>query len=377
MKHVVILGCGIIGATLAYELSQVPGYQITVIDPRPPATGATQAALGVLMGTISQKLKGRAWQLRRASMERYQTLIPELERKTGREIPGNHQGILLLCSETDDLQKWQHLVTVRQSQGLSLEIWPVNQLQDQCPHLNYQGIQAGIYSPDDRQFDPVDLTLALVAGAELNGVQFHWETTVDQYVVTTSDNTFHRCVEIQFHHSISGSQPVDWLVVAAGLGSSQVLASLPTSSEMQEKLEIPRIRPVLGQALQVHCDQPLGNAQFQPVITYNDVHLVPVGESDYWVGATVEFPSENDQVSADPTKLATVFQKAVEFCPQLAHSQPVHQWSGLRPRPDGVPAPVLGKYQGYDNVLLATGHYRNGILLAPGTAQVICDLIRV
>jgi glycine/D-amino acid oxidase-like deaminating enzyme len=77
MSQVVVIGCGIIGAAIAYELSLVAGLEITVLDRQQPAQGATGAALGVLMGAISKKTKGRAWQLRQSSMQRYETLIPE------------------------------------------------------------------------------------------------------------------------------------------------------------------------------------------------------------------------------------------------------------------------------------------------------------
>ncbi|HAG81745.1 MAG TPA: FAD-dependent oxidoreductase, partial [Cyanobacteria bacterium UBA12227] len=129
MSHVAIIGCGIIGAAIAYELSQVSGLTITVLDQKPPAQGATGAALGVLMGAISQKVKGKAWQLRQASMRRYETLIPELEAITGLKIPFNQQGILMLRFVGEDIVRWQQLVTLRQSQGWQLEIWDKAQLK--------------------------------------------------------------------------------------------------------------------------------------------------------------------------------------------------------------------------------------------------------
>lgn len=91
MSHVVVIGCGVVGAAIAYELSQVPGLKITVLDKQPPAQGATGAALGVLMGVISHKIKGNAWQMREASIQRYETLIPELEALTQLKIPFNRQ----------------------------------------------------------------------------------------------------------------------------------------------------------------------------------------------------------------------------------------------------------------------------------------------
>ena len=75
---IAIIGCGIVGAAIAYELSLVKGLDITLIDQKAPASGSTNAALGILIGIISRKTKGRAWRLREASMQRYPTLISEL-----------------------------------------------------------------------------------------------------------------------------------------------------------------------------------------------------------------------------------------------------------------------------------------------------------
>jgi glycine/D-amino acid oxidase-like deaminating enzyme len=125
----------------------------------------------------------------------------------------------------------------------------------------------------------------------------------------------------------------------------------------------------------------LGNPDWQPVITGDDVHIVPckdfgsMGSMDYWVGATVEFPTGKSAIVPDETRLNDVLQRAIAFCPDLAQATVVRKWSGLRPRPDEQSAPVLGPLPGYNNVLLATGHYRNGVLLAPATAIAIRDAI--
>jgi glycine/D-amino acid oxidase-like deaminating enzyme len=111
------------------------------------------------------------------------------------------------------------------------------------------------------------------------------------------------------------------------------------------------------------------------VITGDDVHIVPVGQGEYWVGATVEFPNEQGDVVADSTLLEQVKRDAIAFCPPLANATILRTWTGKRPRPEGRPAPVIGQLPGYSNVLLATGHYRNGVLLAPATAFAIRDVI--
>ncbi len=363
MSHVAIIGCGVVGAAIAYELSQVSGLKITVLDRQTPAQESTGAALGVLMGAISKK-KGRAWQLRQASMQRYETLIPELEALTGRRILFNRRGIVMLCFAGDDLASWENLAKTRHSQGWQLEIWDTQAVQFHCPQVQNDNVIGAIYSPQDRQVDPTELTQSLVAAAESNGVTFRFGVTVEGVKVKGKiEGDQQICDQI---NTKTESLDIDWLVVAAGLGSQSLTASLEQPIE---------IKPVLGQALQLRLAQPMGYPNFQPVITGNDVHIVPVGERDYWVGATVEFPDEAGSVVAQPALLERVKQEAIAFCPALADATILRTWSGQRPRPEGRPAPIIGQLPGYSNVLLATGHYRNGGLLAPATAQAIRELI--
>ena len=364
MSQVAVIGCGVVGAAIAYELSLVEGLKITAIDRQTPASGSSGAALGVLMGAISHKTKGRAWRLRQTSMQRYQTLIPELEALTGKRVPFNRQGILMLRLIEENVKKWEKLAEIRHSQGYNLEIWDRQQLQQQCPQIADNQIFGAIYSPQDRQVNPTILTQALVAGAAKNGVNWQFGVVVSNFTTTMPDSSnLRRCCQI---HTSAGTVDVDWLVIAAGLGSTPLSASLRRPVD---------IRPVLGQAWHLKLDKPLGNPDFQPVITGDDIHLVPLGDGEYWLGATVEFPPATGEVVAEPDLLAKLRQEAIAFCPALAEATIIRTWSGKRPRPEGQPAPIIGQLSGYSNVLLATGHYRNGILLAPGTAQVIKQTI--
>jgi glycine/D-amino acid oxidase-like deaminating enzyme len=373
MVRVAIIGCGIVGASIAFELSQFPELKVTVFDKQPPAQGSTGAALGVLMGVISHKTKGRNWQLRETSLQRYETLIPELEAVTGRKIPFNKQGILMLCSEGEDLSKWEKLIATRRSQGWQLELWDVERVRDRCPHLYLNDkIIAAIYSPQDRQVDPTALTLALVDAAKLKGVNF--EFGVEVQGITELDS---QVSQIQLASSIAvnkscgtGILPVaenfDRLIVCAGLGSAAVTASLN---------QLVDIRPVLGQALHLLTPNPVGNPDFSPVITCDDVHIVPVGNQEFWVGATVEFSENGGEIQANSDMLEQVMARAIALCPALAKAEIIRKWSGLRPRPEGRPAPIIETLPGNDRVFIASGHYRNGVLLAPATARSIREMI--
>jgi glycine oxidase ThiO len=357
-SHVVVIGCGIIGASIAYELSTIPSLRVTVLDRQPPAQAATGAALGVLMGVISQKVKGRAWQLRQTSLQRYATLIPQLEAETGLQIPQNQQGVLMLCFDAAEQEKWQRLIETRQQQGWELQWWEVEQVGDRCPRIQSTGLAGAIYSPADRQIDPTALTLALVEAAQRRGVSFQFDAEVQTLVASK-----HGCEGVQ---TSSGAIAANWVVVAAGLGSTSI-TQIATQSVV--------VQPVLGQAVRLRLDRPLGQPEFQPVITGHDIHIVPLNEAEYWVGATVEFPIGQQPVVADSDRLDEVMQGAIALCPQLADAELVYQWSGLRPRPVDRPAPVIEFLSGYPNVLLATGHYRNGVLLAPATAIAVRELI--
>ena len=381
--NVVIIGCGVVGAAIAYELSQVKGLNITVFEQKQPAQGSTSAALGVLMGVISSKTKGIAWRMRESSIQRYGTLIPELEAITGRKIPCNRQGIVMLLSENlerplesgvEVLSEWEQLREIRQSQGWQLQVWDQEQLRKYCPQVNHPQIIGAVYSPQDLQLNATALTLALVDAAQRNGVNFKFGVSVTgtETPPPPPPTPLHikkglgEARKCNFIETTEGKVTADWFIMSAGLGSTALTAKLD---------QMVNIRPVLGQALYLSLGRSLGNPDFQPVITGNDVHIVPMGNGDYWVGATVEFPNDQDQIPPNQELLDAVRQQAIAFTPDLAAAKVLRTWSGLRPRPEGRPAPVIDKLPGFTNVLLATGHYRNGVLLAPATATAIREMI--
>lgn len=384
--RVVVIGCGVVGAAIAYELSRVHRLQVTVLDQKRPATESTGAALGVLMGAISQKKKGRAWALRDASLRRYATLIPELEAKLERSLPINRDGIVLLQIEDSGpadervvdesladkprslnskrwMHQWQPLVDLRQAQGWTLECWDQAQLRSRCPHigthLGDRPVVGAVYSPQDLQVNPVSLTEALVEAAQLNGAIFDFAAPVAAVEANQTPYTV---------QTLDCDYEADWVIVSAGLGSAGVTRSLNHSLD---------VRPVLGQAVRLHLEEPIGTPEFQPVISGDDIHIVPLGAGDYWIGATVEFPNEEGVVHADEALLQQVLSGAIALCPALAAATLTDQWSGQRPRPWNQGAPVIQPVEGHPQIWLATGHYRNGVLLAPATAAAIrCEIER-
>jgi len=362
MSKIVIIGCGVVGAAIAYELSLIEGLDITVIEKNAPASGSTGAALGVLMGAISHKKKGRAWRFRSASLKRYQTLVPELKAETGLNISVNQQGIFKLLFEGDNLEKWHKLKEFRAKEDWDLIIGDRNFVTEHCPQIVSDEIIGAVHSPQDGQISPIELTNALVAAAKANGVEFRFGVEVNDFVTQTQDGL----AICQYLVTSSGKIEVEQLIISAGLGSTHLTQSL--------RQGIP-IRPVLGQAIKLKLDKPLGNPKFHPVVSGKDIHLVPLDNNQHWLGATVEFPTEAGESIADSELLEQTIQNAIAFCPELKQATILETWSGKRPRPEGIPAPIIEKLTGYENVLLATAHYRNGVLLAPATALEVVSIV--
>jgi glycine oxidase len=379
-----IIGCGVVGAAIAYRLSKELGLEVQVFDQRQPETlASTGAALGVLMAAISAKLKGRHLNLRLESLQLYETLIPELSHLTGLEVPYNRHGILQLYFDAADLERWNTLQAARRQQGFTLEIWTQAELRAKFPELSGarslaegQAVVGALYSPQDRQVDPAALTQALIQGAVQQGARVHFEAPVTEFQTIdredrATDGAADRATVT--HLCTRGQQvPVDWIVVAAGLGSTPLTQTLGQP--------IP-IVPVLGQAIQLQCATPL-RADL-PVVTARDVHLVPLSRHELWIGATVEFSParstaglDSEPPSPDPQRLEQVLQQAIALNPALAESKVLRTWSGLRPRPSERAAPVIEPLPGYRNVLVASGHYRNGVLLAPITAEKVWALLQ-
>lgn len=314
------------------------------------------------MGIISHKKKGRAWRFRETSLQRYESLIPELEEKTGIDVPVNKQGIFKLLFAEDNLEKWHKLKEFRQGKGWNLEIGDRDYLRQRCPQIVNESIIGAVHSPQDRQIHPVKLSEALVAGAKMNGVKFQFGVTVSDFV-TRQKNELMTCQELVTN---MGNIEAERVIISAGLGSTLLTQTLQQT--------IP-IRPVLGQAIEFQLDEPFGRKDFQPVITANDLHIVPLDSGRYWLGATVEFPTETGESIADEELLKQLMPTAISFCPLLKKAEILRTWSGKRPRPEGIAAPVIQPLANYKNVLLATAHYRNGVLLAPATALEVVKMI--
>lgn len=374
IRNINIIGCGVVGAAIAYKLSKTnretqQNLSIQVFEAKPaPAMGATGASLGVLMAACSSKAKGDLVSLRLASLQMYDRLIDELIAQTNLPILYNRLGILNLY-RSPVISKMRSLIEIRDSQGFALQWLKRSQILADFPQFQAEG---ALFSPCDRAVHPVQLVNALVAAATQNGVQFHWQMPISDV------NASLKALIMGDRADIS----TDLTVIASGMGTNALVADLLKKTANPNSPSTDLVQPVGGQALLVrvsdlnlatviHAENPDANNEI-----LNDFNIVPLGNDRYWLGATVEFersPMPNSEPSQD--NVALLLDAAKFWCPAFARAQVMETWTGDRPRPQAAKAPILGFLSTQPQILLATGHYRNGVMMAPITAQIVSDLI--
>ena len=353
-----VVGAGVVGLSIAWLL-QHQGHAVRLLDPYlngpPAADSGSWAALGVLMGQVFHRSSGRGWRLRQRSLELWRQWIEALEAQ-GHSI-AYRPGLLLLSSDGQELERHQRLGQERQAKGFPLELWDPAKLQNLQPPLPKAALGA-LYSPADGQLDPSLAMAALRADADQHGLIGHAE----EAVAVERHNG-------QWRVNCSGGEWLEspWVVLSAGVRSAELIEPLGHALPME---------PVLGQALELElADQPdwQGPAwQWPGAIVWRGVNLVPrpdlQGGKRIWLGATLE-PGTNPC----PEALADLRDWGNSGLDWLQGATVVRQWQGHRPRPSQRPAPLLEQLE--PGLILASGHYRNGVLLAPASAEWVVQVI--
>jgi glycine/D-amino acid oxidase-like deaminating enzyme len=351
---VLVVGAGIIGLAAAWQLAE-RGHAVTLVDPalapgHSPADSGSAAALGVLMGRVFQRSSGRAWRLRQQSNALWPQWIAELERRGHRLA--YRRGLLLLAADEKELAQQERIAGARAALGLPMRMLGPEELKAYQPTLPGQPL-GGLLSADDGQLDPWPVLAALLCEAKRAGAQ-----AIPERAVAVERGRPWRLT------LASGQQlQAEWLVLALGLQTSGLLAGLGHALPLE---------PVLGQALELELPADPGWT-WPGAVVWRGHNLVPrpdLGPAGrrLWLGATLEPGAVASGEALDGLRelggeAPTWLQKAVV----------VRHWQGLRCRPQGRPAPVLEEPE--PGLLVAGGHYRNGLLLAPATAAWVCRRI--
>ena len=349
-----MIGAGVVGLSVAWLLSQ-KGHRVLVIDPAiqtgQGAQAGSHAALGLLMAQVFRRSSGRGWRLRQQSLALWQAWRVQLEQR-GYPIPFR-PGLLQLASNEEEWIAQQHLAQQRQNQGLPLQLVDAAALSVLQPSLP-RAAMGGLLSPLDGQLDPQPAMRALLNDARRQGLQ-----TVAQPVLAIErgpgDPHQRWCV-----HTAAGSHQSQWLVVAAGLGSPALLDALGHERPQS---------PVLGQALELQLPMGCDADDWPASLSWNGINLVPRPQGRLWLGATVE-PGEE---WGSPSALQALRDLDGHAPPWLVDAEVVQHWQGLRARPNNRPAPLIEALE--PGLLLTSGHYRNGVLLAPASAAWVAEQV--
>ncbi len=339
------------GRACAWHLQQ-RGHQVQLLDPGldgdPDPNSGSWAALGVLMAQVFHRSSGRGWRLRQRSLNLWALWRQQLGAQ-GWPLAWQ-PGLLLLAGGTDDLERHQRLVASRQRQGIPLELWGRPQLDALAPAVP-AGAVGGLYSPADGQLDPGTALDALLGDGRRLGLQPLCD----------------RAERLERHPGgwtvhTGGGQALraEAVVVSAGVTSATLLESLGHSQPQE---------PVLGQALELELAATTNwntPGPWPGAVVWQGVNLVPRGSARLWLGATLE-PGEQ----ADPAALARLRQLDDTAPAWLQQATVIRRWQGHRTHPIGQPAPLLAQLE--PGLLLASGHYRNGVLLAPATAEWVAQ----
>jgi len=385
-RSVIVVGAGIVGLSCAWLL-QRRGHRVLLIDPAlgsdtGAGTGpnASRAALGVLMGQVFRRSHGRGWQLRQRSLELWSSWNHSLASR-GRPI-AHRSGLLLLAHDGPELERQQALLAERQKLGLPLSAWSLEQLKAMAPPLPAPAL-GGLFSPQDGQIDPLQALEALHSDACAAGL-----TSLPQSVTTLEPRRRGSGWQVGL---LDGRVfEAEWLVLAAGIEGQSLLDPLERQGAWASRLGASpplKLEPVLGQALELEVEASVAQAIGQPppdqhdsdvmpgwpgVVVWQGMCLVPrpdlPGGRRLWLGSSLEPGRE-----PDPEALQSLRALGGAAPDWLLRARVVRQWQGLRPRPLGRPAPLLECLA--PGLLLASGHYRNGVLLAPASAEWVCTQV--
>jgi glycine oxidase len=348
---VVVVGGGVIGLAVAWQAA-LRGLTVTVVD-APGRVGASHFGAGML-APVTEVHYGEEdlLQLNLASARRYPSFIAELEEASATPVGYRQTGTLAVAFDADDKAALDDLHRYQASLGLASEPLTARECRQLEPFLA-TAIRGGLLVEGDHQVDNRKLVDALRTACGRAGVDIRREPA-RSFVV---DNE--RVVGVD---GIAAGQTV----LAAGCWSASI-EGLPAHSA-------PPVRPVKGQIVRLHdaaAPASLLSRNVRALVRGRSIYLVPRANGEIVVGATSEEQGFDTQVTVEG--VGDLLADARELVPRVSEIAFVEASAGLRPgSPDNAPMIGAGSLPG---LVIATGHYRNGILLAPVTADAVAALL--
>jgi glycine oxidase len=347
---VAVVGGGVCGLVAAWR-ARARGLHVCVLDRGELGGGATDVAAGMLAPVSEADAGERALlELGLASARRWPAFAAELHDLTGIDVGLRDAGTLLLARDRDEAEALERELALRERLGLEARRLAPSQARRLEPALA-PTLRAALEVAGDTSADPRLLTQALIAACEVAGVVLRPGSEVARVLTAAGAVTG---LELTGGEHIAAAT----VLVAAGAWSGTV-AGLPPEAAIP-------VRPVKGQILRLR--DPAGPGLAERVLRYEGGYLVPRGDGGYVLGATQEERGFDMRLTA--LGAYELLRDAQELVPGLLELEIAELRAGLRPgTPDN--APVLGRSPVLDGLLWATGHHRNGILLAPLTGELL------
>ncbi|MCA1712905.1 MAG: glycine oxidase ThiO [Actinobacteria bacterium] len=351
MTEVLVAGGGLIGLAVAWRAAQ-RGLRVTVVDD-PDGAGSWYAAAGML-APVTEASYGeeRLLGLARASLARYPEFVRDLEQASGRSVGLRTAGTLLVGFDEDDVRALADLHAYQRELGLDSTVLTASAARRREPGLTTR-LRGALHVPGDHSVDARAVRDALQVAAERAGVTFV-AGRVAELVVEQDRAAGLRLAD--------GSRiDADAVVLALGAWSGRlpgIAAGL-----------VP-VRPVKGQVLRLRGEQLL-TGTVRALVRGRQVYLVPYGDDGLVVGATVEELGFDGRVTVGA--VLDLLRDATEVVPGLTELELVETVARWRPgTPDN--GPLIGS-SALPGLVLATGHYRNGVLLTPLTADAVAEVL--
>ncbi|MGH9430741.1 MAG: glycine oxidase ThiO [Terriglobia bacterium] len=349
---VLVIGGGIIGCSIALRLAQ-GGLRVTVLEKGNPGGEASSAAAGMIAPQGEICGRDPFFELCAQSRDLYPNFISEIEQLTSRRIYYRRNGTMLLALNERETQELEQIYQGQTEAGLPVDRLTAAETRNRVGGLSPE-IRKALYIAGDHSVDNEELSAALAVGCERLGVQFRAGAEAKR--LKMNGKTLER-VETSPNGAGGTTLSAGCYVLAAGAWSG-LLAK-------DAGLKLPVI-PCRGQMMELEADTEL-----PMVVRAGHYYLVPRSGGRLLAGATAEYVGHHKAVTAEG--LQSILEGASRMGPFVKQLRFRRAWSGLRPD-TADHLPVLGRGS-IQNLVYATGHFRNGILLAPVTAKLISELI--
>jgi glycine oxidase len=341
--NITIAGAGVIGCAIAYELAS-RGARVRVLDPRPPGGGASRASAGIL----APHTEGHDPMLLRLclrSLSLYDEFLDRVTRDSGQNVEYERTGTTQVAFNLDEANRLKRAARALGDDGFEHSLLTASDVRRLEPAVSAEAV-GGLHIPTQGYVAAGDLTRALAAAAARLGATF------DASPVLAVHGGDHARVQMS-----AGAFESDAVIVAAGSWASSIGGATADA-----------VKPIRGQLLQLRLPQ----RPAERIIWGSECYLVPWRNGTVLVGATVEDVGFDEQ--ATTAGVQQLLGSAISLMPRLREAVFEEARVGLRPM-TGDELPAIGASSTMPHVFYATGHYRNGILLAPLTARLIADLL--